>query len=72
MLMSNYLGLNITSSKVQESGFLHFLKIAVEKSGMPFEDYIKTKEAQELANRYDIHTDLYPQIIKEKFGRYFR
>ena len=72
MLMSNYLGLNITSSKVQESGFLHFLKIAVEKSGMPFEDYIKTKEVQELANRYDIHTDLYPQIIKEKFERYFK
>ena len=72
MLMSDYLGLNLTSGKVQESGFLHFLRINVEKSGLSFEDYIKTKEAQELANRYDIHTDLYPQIIKEKFGRYFR
>lgn len=72
MLISDYLGLNITSGKVQESGFLHFLRIAVEKSGMSFEEYIKTEEMQELANRYDIHTDLYPQIIKEKFERYFK
>lgn len=71
MLMSDYLGVNLTSGKVQESGFLHFLKLDIEESGLNFEEYIKTKKAKKLANRFDIFTDLYPQVLKEKFGRYF-
>lgn len=71
MLMSDYLGVNLTSGKVQESGFLHFLKFDIEESGLNFEEYIKTKKAKKLANRFDIYTDLYPQVLKEKFGRYF-
>ena len=71
MLMSDYLGINITSGKVQESGFLHLLKLDIVESGLKFEEYIKTQQAKKLANRFDIHTDLYPQVLKEKFGRYF-
>jgi hypothetical protein len=43
----------------------------VQASGLTFREYVKTKEAKELARRYDIMSDLYVQILVDKFEKYF-
>ena len=71
MLISQDLGISLTSGSVQDSGFLHYIKEGVKNSGLSFLEYIKTEECKYLARRYDLYTDLYVQIIKEKFYQYF-
>ena len=72
MLISKDLGITITSGSVQESGFLHYIKEGIQQSGLDFLQYIKTDECKSLARRYDLYTDLYVQIVKEKFFKYFQ
>lgn len=71
LLISKDLGVQLTSGGLQTSGLLHHLRYGVEASGLTFREYTKTKEAKELARRYDILTDLYSQILIEKFEGYF-
>ena len=71
MLISKDLGITLTSGALQTSGLLYNLKQGVNESGLNFREYIKTKEAKELARRYDILSDLYGQILIEKFEKYF-
>ena len=72
MLISKDLGINITSGSIQESGFLHYIKEGIQQSGLDFLQYIKTEECKALARQYDLYTDLYVQIVKEKFYKYFQ
>ena len=72
MLISKDLGINITSGSIQESGFLYYIKEGIQQSGLDFLQYIKTEECRALARRYDLYTDLYVQIVKEKFYKYFQ
>ena len=72
ILICRDLGINITSGSIQESGFLHYIKEGVQQSGLEFLQYIKTEECKALARRYDVYTDLYVQIVKEKFYKYFQ
>lgn len=71
ILMSKDLGITLTSGSVQESGFLHYIKEGMRKSGLDFLEFIKTEECKALARRYDLYTDLYVQVVKEKFYKYF-
>ena len=72
MLISKDLSINITSGSIQESGFLHYIKEGIQQSGLDFLQYIKTEECKALARRYDLYTDLYVQIVKDKFYKYFQ
>lgn len=72
MLISKDLGITLTSGNIQESGFLHYIKEGIRSSGLDFLQYIKTEECKALARRYDVYTDLYVQIVKEKFFKYFQ
>lgn len=72
MLISKDLGINITSGSIQESGFLYYIKEGIQRSGLDFLQYIKTEECKALARRYDLYTDLYVQIVKDKFYKYFQ
>ena len=72
LLISKDLGVQLTSSGIQTGGLLHHLKQGVEESGLTFREYAKSKEAKELARRYDILSDLYSQILIEKFEGYFQ
>lgn len=72
ILISKDLGITMTSGSVQESGFLHYIKEGIQQSGLDFLQYIKTEECKALARRYDLYTDLYVQIVKEKFYKYFQ
>ncbi len=71
ILISKDLEINITSGSIQESGFLHYIKEGIQRSGLDFLQYIKTEECKFLARRYDLYTDLYVQIVKDKFYKYF-
>lgn len=70
-LISKDLGVRLNSGGLQTSGLLHHLKQGVESSGVTFREYIKTKEAKDLARRYDILSELYVQILIDKFEKYF-
>lgn len=71
LLISKDLGVQLTSGGLQTSGLLHHLKQGVEETGVTFREYIKTKEVKELARRYDILSELYVQILIDKFEKYF-
>ena len=71
MLISDAIGMNITSNSVQESGLLHRLQLGVEESGLEFREYIKTPMAKKWARQYGLMSDLYQQILVEKFNKYF-
>ena len=71
LLISKDIGVQLTSGGIQTGGLLHYLKQGVEDSGLTFREYVKTKEAKELARRYDILSDLYRQMLVDKFEEYF-
>lgn len=71
LLMSKDFGVQLTSGGIQTGGLLHYLKQGVEESGLTFREYVKTSEAKDLARRYDIMTELYAQILIDKFEEYF-
>ena len=72
MLISKDLGVKLTSGGLQTSGLLWNLQHGVEATGMPFREYVRTQEAIELAKRYDIFSELAPQMLIEKFENYFK
>jgi hypothetical protein len=72
MLITKDLGVNMTSGSIQESGFLHYIKEGMRQNNLDFLQYIKTEECKLLARRYDLYTDLYMQIVKDKFLQYFQ
>lgn len=70
-LISKDLGVKLTSSGIQSSGLLWHLQQGVKETGMTFREYVRTEAARELARRYDIMSELYTQILWEKFSQYF-
>lgn len=71
LLISKDLGIQLNSGSLQTSGLLYHLQQGIGESSLTFREYVKTSEAKELARRYDILTELYAQILIEKFERYF-
>ena len=70
-LISQDLGVKLTSGCIQSSGLLWNLKNEVEKSGITFREYVKTEDARVLAKRYDILSEFYSQILVDKFDKFF-
>lgn len=71
LLISKDLGVQLNSGGLQTSGLLHHLRQGIKETGLTFREYVKTSEAKELARRYDIMTELYVQILVDKFEEYF-
>jgi hypothetical protein len=71
LLISKDIGIQLTSGGIQTGGLLHHLKQGVTESGLTFREYVKTKEAKDLARRYDILSELYSQMLVDKFEEYF-
>lgn len=72
ILISKDLDVTLTSGSVQESGFLHYIKEGMRNNGLDFLEFIKTEECRMLARRFDLYTELYVQVVKEKFYKYFQ
>ena len=71
ILMSQDLGIKLTAGGLQASGLLHHIKLCVKEMGLGFREFVKTDTCRELAQRYDIRSEFYSQIICEKFIQYF-
>lgn len=71
-LISQDLGVRLTSGGIQSSGLLWHLQQGVKETGLTFREYVKTEAAGELARRYDIFSEYYGQILLEKFEQYFK
>ena len=70
-LISQDLGVKLTSGALQTSGLLWNTQNAVAESNLTFREYAKTQAAKELARRYDITSNLYAQILVDKFDKFF-
>ena len=71
LLISKDIGIQLTSGGLQTSGLLHHIKQNISENGMTLREYVKTEGARSLARRYDIFSELAPQILLEKFEQYF-
>ena len=71
ILMSQDLDIKLTAGGLQASGLLHHIKLCVKEMGLGFREFVKSEACRELAQRYDIRSEFYSQIICEKFGQYF-
>lgn len=72
MLISQDLDVKLTSGGLQSSGLLWHIQQKLDELGCDFREFVKTKSAKKLAQRYDIKSDeFYSQILIEKFEKYF-
>ena len=71
ILMSQDLGIKLTAGGISASGLLHHIQLGVKETGLSFREFVKSEACRELAQRYDIRSEFYSQIICEKFGQYF-
>ena len=71
LLISKDLGVRLKASGLQASGLLHYIKLGMEETELSFREFVKTERAQKLAQRYDIRSELYSQILVDKFEAYF-
>ena len=71
LLISKDLGVRLTASGLQASGLLHHIQLGMEETELSFKEFVRTERAKWLAQRYDIKSELYSQIIQDKLGQYF-
>lgn len=72
ILISKDLGIRLTSGALQSSGLLYHLQRGVKETGLEFREFVKTKQAEVFARRYDILSkEFYGQILLDKFSVYF-
>ena len=71
LLITKDLGVRLKASGLQASGLLHYIKLGMEETGLSFREFVKREQARKLAHRYDIRSELYSQILIDKFEAYF-
>ena len=71
LLITKDLGIRLKASELQASGLLHYIRLGMEETGLSFKEFVRTERAKWLAQRYDIRSELYAQIIQDKLGQYF-
>ena len=71
ILMSQDLGVKLTAGGLQASGLLHYIQLDMKETGLSFREFVKSEACRELAQRYDIRSEFYSQVLVEKFGQCF-
>ena len=71
LLINKDLGARLKASGLQASGLLHYIRLGMEETGLSFREFVKGDAARKLAQRYDIKSELYSQILIDKFEAYF-
>lgn len=71
LLINKDLGVQLKASGLQASGLLHYIRLGMEEMGLSFREFVKSEQAKKLAQRYDIRSELYSQILIDKFEQYF-
>ena len=70
-MIRKWVDVPMTSSSLQNSGLLHYLREGIHKTGMSFREYAYSEEGKQLAMRYDILSEYASVTLIEKFKRYF-
>ena len=60
----------LTMKIIQNSGFTHYLKLGLDKSGLAIKDYLKTEEGKELMLRYGYESQYAIDNIIHKYKDY--
>ena len=60
----------LTMKIIQNSGFAHYLKLGMEKSGLSIKDFLKTKEGNELMSRYGYQSQFAVDNVVHKYKDY--
>lgn len=60
----------LTMKIIQNSGFAHYLKIGIDKSGLVIKDYLKTEEGKELMVRYGYESKFAIDNVVHKYKDY--
>ena len=71
-LISDDLGVKLTAGGIQSSGLLWHLQQGVKETGLVFREFVRTEQALEISQKYDIFSAFYPQILCSKFEQYFK
>lgn len=71
-LMSTYLNAPLNCSLLWDSGLVYYFKQAMEESGLSFEEFLHTSEARRIGQKYNITSNWYVQILREKLNKYFK
>jgi hypothetical protein len=70
-IIRDYIGVPMTSSALQNSGLLHYLRMGIQRTGQSFREYAYSEEGKQLAMRYDILSEYASITLIEKFKHYF-
>lgn len=60
----------LTMKIIQNSGFAHYLKIGMDKTGLGLKDYLKTEEGKDLMGRYGYNSQYAIDNIVHKYKDY--
>lgn len=70
-LMSEYLGIKMTTKSLNQSGFLHYSQEEMRKLEIEdFKQYLRTESGRNMAARYGWHGPNYVSVISDKFKDY--
>lgn len=70
-IISEYVGVELKASTIQDSGLLHKIKRGITVSDMPFREFVNSDQGRALARQYDIYTEFAPSVLIAKFIEYF-
>jgi hypothetical protein len=60
----------LTMKIIQNSGFAHYLKIGMDKTGLGLKDFLKTEDGKELMSRYGYNSQYAVDNIVHKYKDY--
>ena len=70
-ILRQYFGINLTMKSLQTSGFWHFSHKEMEQLSITdFKSYLQTKNGKALAQRYGFTSNLYVQVILDKYKEF--
>ena len=70
-IISEYVGVELKASIIQDSGLLHRIKHGITASDMPFREFVNSDQGRALARQYDIYSEFAPSVLISKFIEYF-
>ena len=60
----------LTMKIIQNSGFAHYLKLGMDKSGLAIKDFLKTEDGNELLLRYGYESKFAIDNVVHKYKDY--
>lgn len=70
-IISEYVGIELKASTIQDGGLLHHIKHGITASDMPFREFVNSDQGRVLARQYDIYSEFAPSVLISKFIEYF-